>query len=126
VSAGGIFENAAYIDKNTGQIYFDTDAVDFEEEQPDNFEDGRIYIAIPHKNDLDLGRNLVYQYIEQYLSESSDTVRAFFRKKGAYSRFKDLLERKGRLEAWYVFEQQTVELALREWADRHDFQIIPD
>jgi hypothetical protein len=44
VSASGPFENAAYIDRNTGKLYLITHADEFEEEQPDNFDDASIYL----------------------------------------------------------------------------------
>lgn len=126
VSAGYLFENSAYIDKITGKIYFETDSVEFEEEQPDSFEDESIYLAIPHKNDLDLGRTIVFEYIDEFLPESANTVREFFRKKGAYSKFKELLERRKHLELWYKFEEEAIEIALREWAKNHNIHIYVD
>jgi hypothetical protein len=55
----------------------------------------------------------------------SDEVRDFFRKRGAYSRFKDLLDRCGMLERWYQYEAEAVEEALREWAEDNDIQVEP-
>jgi hypothetical protein len=50
-------------------------------------------------------------------------VATFFRKRGAYGRFKDLLERKGLLEAWYEYEAQAVEQALRTWSAENGLQL---
>lgn len=126
VSAAGPFENAAYIDRNTGKLYLITDADEFEEEQPDNFDDASLYLAIPHKHDLDLGRNTVFQFIDECLPGSADVVRAIFQKKGAYAKFKGFLERKNQLEAWWAFEAKATETALREWADEHDLTLESD
>ena len=43
-------------------------------------------------------------------------MRGLFRQRGAYARFKDLIERKDLLEAWYRYEAKATERALREWA----------
>jgi hypothetical protein len=42
--------------------------------------------------------------------------RFIFSKRGAYGRFKDLLDYRGQLDAWYEHERRAAERALREWA----------
>ena len=49
----------------------------------------------------------------------------FFHQRGAYGRFKDLLERKGMLEAWYECEAQAAEQALRAWSAENGLQLKP-
>ena len=97
--------------------------MELEDELPEDIEDGSIYIAVPHKNDLNLGKNLVLNFTDERLPDSYATVDTFFRKRGAYGRFKDLLERKGLLEAWYEYEAQTVEQALRAWSAENGLQL---
>ena len=43
----------------------------------------------------------------------------------AYSRFKQLLESGGVLEAWYLFEANAVEAALRQWCEDNSIQLSP-
>ena len=50
-----------------------------------------------HKNDLGLGQDLVMSFIEQELPDEFNTVASYFRKNGAYRRFKDLLEERDQL-----------------------------
>ncbi|MFZ2633433.1 MAG: hypothetical protein WA081_20105 [Desulfosalsimonadaceae bacterium] len=128
VSAAGQFQNSAFVNKVTGKIHIDSDDVDEDEDDalPDDYEDAVIYVAVPHKNDLDMGRYLAIRYIDENLPESADDVRRFFRKRGAYSRFKDLLQRKGVLDAWYQYEARAVEAALREWAKDNDLDVESD
>jgi len=52
-------------------------------------------IAVPHKNDLDLGRSLALRFVDQQLPDRSAAVRAIFQQRGAYARFKDLLTAEG-------------------------------
>ena len=48
------------------------------------------------KNDLDLGSRLALRFADQHLPEkAADKVYDIFRRKGAYARFKDLLESLG-------------------------------
>jgi hypothetical protein len=49
------------------------------------------------------------------MPDEYDIVRDSFRKKGGYSRLKELLHAKGRLEQWYEFELQATKQALRHW-----------
>lgn len=67
VSGAGPFENSAYVSRVSGKIYWDSDSFEREEELPDDIEDGTLYIAVPHKNDLELGRSLVFEFVERYL-----------------------------------------------------------
>ena len=125
VSGSGPFENSAYLERTTGKIYFDSEDVEMEEQLPEDYDDGRKYIAIPHKNDLDLGRNLAIKFIEDFRPDRFDQVANFFLKRGAYSRFKDLLERQDMLEHWYKYEAEAVEAAMRTWASENRLQIEP-
>src|SRR6266536_5589275 len=54
----------------------------------------------------------------QFLPDDFDEVRQIFSSRGAYARFKDLLDRRGALDHWYDFEAKAEERALRTWCDR--------
>jgi len=73
--------------------------------------------------DLDLGEELVFEFISQYLPEESDRVGKIFSKSGAYSRFKDLLSKKGLLDKWYDFEDEQNKNALKQWCLENDIKI---
>jgi hypothetical protein len=123
-SAGMPREHRAYICANTGKIYFSSDATDGENELPDDLETSDAYISVPRKNDLDLGRDLVFSFVRQELPEKWDAVRAMFRKRGAYGRFKDLLHSQGVLEKWYEFEASATGEALRAWCEDVGIQLV--
>jgi hypothetical protein len=115
VSSSPPFEHAAYLNKETGEFYYTSEMGGDFDELPDDLEESDTYVSIPHKNDLDLGRELVFAFVSAKLPDEYGSVRRFFSGKGAYVRYKDLLEAKGQLDAWYEFEKQAVEKALREW-----------
>jgi len=119
-------ESNAYISVDTGRIHWQSDWVDPDEEErlPKDFEESDRYIAVPHKNDLDLGRRLVLAFVSQELPDDYDTVAGFFRRKGAYGRFKDLLHARGALERWYEFEGRATEEALRAWCEENGIQLV--
>jgi hypothetical protein len=71
---------------------------------------------VPHRHDLDLGRPLVRRFCTEQLPPAlAGQVEGLFRRAGAYSRFKELLDRNGRLDAWYAYETEATERALRDW-----------
>lgn len=123
VSFGALFENSAFICVDTGVIYCTSDTLELDEEVPEDLETSERYIAIPHKNELNLGRDLALSFVDQALPNDYNTVAGFFRRKGAYSRFKQLLESRGVLNAWYLFETHAVEVALRQRCDENNVQL---
>ena len=123
VSGTADSQNAAYICRRTGTTYFTSSSMDLDDRIPDDIDDGCFYIAVPHKTDLNLGRNLAIKFAAQHLPDAYDDVCPFFRKSGAYGRFKELLERNGSLDAWYEYEAREVEQALREWGRENEINL---
>ena len=115
--------NSAVLCKETGEIFYSSD-YDDEDEIPEEVYDREDCIEIPHKNDLDLGKNLVYEFTEQFLPGDSGRVRQIFRSRGAYARYKDLLEDRGFLKKWYDFENTRQTETLREWCKDNDIMLI--
>jgi hypothetical protein len=125
VSAEVFFENEAYVNRITGKIFWSSSSTDAEEELPEDIEDESVYLAVPNKRDLDLGRELALRFVEEHLPESYEFACGLFRSRGAYSRFKTLLDRKNQLQNWYEFEKTAVEEALREWSEENGLQLKP-
>ncbi len=125
VSSAGYGENSAILDKATGKIYYQSAFGDFEELEglEENEYDPDIHIEIPHKNDLDLGKELVFKFVEKTMPDSYDRVYNIFGKRGAYSRYKDLLDSKGLLQKWYDFEKQKEQVALIQWCQENEINI---
>jgi hypothetical protein len=125
VSYAAPMEHNAYVSLDTGKIWWTSDSSDaFDEEIPDDLETSDRYLAIPHKNELDLGRPLALRFAAQALPARYEQVEGFFRRQGAYARFKDLLEREGVLERWYAFEAEAVESALRQWCAENGLEPV--
>ena len=122
VNFGSMDEHQAFLDKETGKVYYHSEFGDDEEELPEDI-NGAKYIVIPHKNDLDLGKKLVLDFAHEYLPDEVAMIHAMFNRKGAYSRYKDLLEHRGMLEKWYEYELEKQEKALREWCQSSSIEI---
>jgi hypothetical protein len=125
-SFGSPGEGQAFIDLDTGALHCIADGIDLEEEVPADLESSDRYLALPHKTDLDLGRRLALSFAEQRLPQDFDRVLGYFHKRGAYSRFKELLDDRGVLKEWYAFEKDATERALRQWCDENEVRIIPE
>jgi hypothetical protein len=124
---GGAGEFGAYVCKQTGEIYYQTEDLDNEEsedELPEDIEDATKYIPLPDKRDLDLGKPLVLDFAREFLPDDFDDVRYFFSKRGAYPKFRALLARRGAIDRWHAFEAKATERALRDWCALHSIDIV--
>lgn len=115
VSSGAPLECAAYVSIATGQTFWHTEIGDNPDPLPDDIDEPGKYLPIPHKNELGLGKPLVLKFVSRSFPEDLSEVADIFRRSGAYSRFKRLLERRGKLDAWYAFESESQRDALRNW-----------
>ena len=125
VSSAAPMEHEAFISIDTGRIYWVSSLGPVEEELPDDLEESDRYIAIPHRNDLDLGRNLALRFTEAELPNAYEGVRDCFGHRGAYACFKALLAAHGRLDRWYAFEAEHTEQALKDWCEENQIEVIP-
>ena len=124
VSFSAPMEHQAYVSIDTGAIYWISELNPLEEEIPEDLETSDRYLAIPHKNDLDLGSDLVLRFASAELPDRYNTVEQFFRYRGAYARFKELLASAGCLDKWYAFEAESTEQALRNWCAENNINVI--
>ncbi|QDO99918.1 hypothetical protein [Thalassotalea sp. PS06] len=123
VNFGSPHSNEGYINKSTGKTYFYSEFGDNEEELPDDI-DEETYLFIPHKSELNQGNDLAFDFTLEHLPSHYENVRSIFRQKGAYARFKSLLESSGKIELWYKFEADQTEKALRQWCEVQDVKFI--
>ena len=125
VSAGQSFDHSAYISLDTGRIYSSSTEAGLEEEDlPQDIDDSDRYLAIPSQRELGLGRRLALAFAAEELPDDYDVVARFFRRRGAYGRFKDLLDTRGKLERWYAFESRATDEALAAWCTEHGIEPV--
>jgi hypothetical protein len=123
VSGGSPVENEAYLSKETGAVYWHSAYADVVDELPIDIDDQEKYLSIPHKNDLGLGKALALRFTEEFLADDFPTVRNIFSRRGAYARFKDLLEARGMLKRWYEYEAAAQTQALLSWCADNGVEI---
>ena len=124
VSFAAPMEHHAYLSLDTGTIYWISELNPLEEETPEDLETSDRYLAIPHKNDLDLGSDLALRFAAAELPARYNTVAQVFGRRGAYARFKELLASEGCLDKWYAFEAESTEQALRNWCADNKISVI--
>lgn len=120
-SASNSHETEAYISRSTGESYYCGD--ESQDEIPDDIEDDDQYARVPNPRDLDLGQPLIHRFIGEQAAHLEQDVYDIFRRKGAYSRFKNLLAAKGLLDRWHQYENQATREALIEWAEENGFKV---
>lgn len=122
-SAGMALDHGAYVCLATGTIHYRTDPDESEVSVPDDIDDPDKYLQVPDSIAFNLGRRVAIDFAEEALADDLDAVYDMFRRRGAYSRFKDLLDRRGKLQAWYDFEERQKKDALREWALENGLEV---
>ena len=122
VSLGEPSEHEAVLCRDSGQLFWHSEDSDMDE-LPDDVDNEEKYVRIPHKKELDLGQPLVFDFVNAFLPDEFDEVQRIFHRRGAYTRFKDLLQRRKAIDQWYEFEAKATEKALREWCELNDIEI---
>ncbi|MFP4894346.1 hypothetical protein [Paraburkholderia sp. EG304] len=118
-------EHNAYVSLDTGVIWWTSDSSDaFDEELPDNLETSDTYLAIPHKNEFDLGGHHALRFVAQELPARYEQVEGFFRRQGACARFKGLLEREAVPERWYSLAADADESVLMQWCAEKGLELV--
>src|SRR5438477_3398053 len=97
VSSGGMGENEAYLDRQSGKIYWHSEFGDNDDKLPHDIDDEK-YIPIPDKKELDLGNALILDFTREFLPDHYDEVRQIFNRRGAYRRLQNFLVRWDALE----------------------------
>jgi len=126
VSAGAPTENMAYVALDSGHIYWVSEYAPDEEAPPEDVETSDRYVALSHKNELGLGRDLVLSFARDKWPQRYDEIASIFRSKGAYARFKRLLESADRLDQWHEFEARATREALEQWCRNHGLTIADE
>ena len=115
--------NSAMLHKDTGKIFYHSEMGDIDEIIEDDDPIWEQFIYVPHKNDLDLGKELVFEFVNKHLPQKYDIVWNIFRSGGAYGRYKTLLDQNGLLQTWYDYENNRTEHEIRKWCQRNKIEL---
>lgn len=115
LGGGNMYGNAAWVCRETGAVLCHSDDTDEFEPLPDDIDDEARYVPIPDQHELELGKPLALEFARTQLPACYEQVCEIFSHRGAYARFKDLLERHQSLDAWHQWEAEQTRQALRAW-----------
>ncbi len=116
------YENKAFLHKTSGEIYWQSEEGFGLEDLPEDI-DGENYLEIPGNHELDLGKHLVMEFVYEFLPDAASEVQAIFRKKGAYARYKSLLDNHDLLDQWHQYQADAQERAIREWCEENGVEV---
>jgi len=119
---GAEYEHRAFIDRQTGRIYFASEDGMAEDDRPEHWEDPEQFLELPRAQDLELGVYMVLDFVAQQLPQDYGTVSNFFQQQESYRRFKQLMEKRGCLDKWYRYEADITANALRSWCRRNGLE----
>lgn len=125
-SFDGSYDKQAILDRETGTIHYQSEYDDLDEEWSEEDFDPDRHVVLPDKRELDLGSRLVHRFVREKAPELSDDVYRIFSRKGAYSRFKDLLSRHNLVDAWHDYEEASTKAALREWCAENRIELAEE
>ena len=77
-SPGFGYDNSAWLDKESGMIYYDSDAS--EDELPDDLYENEKYLQISDKREFGLGKQLAIEFTRYFLPDDLDQVYSIFLK----------------------------------------------
>jgi hypothetical protein len=113
--------HTAILNTTTGVLCYRSEISDFDEF--DDVLDWEHCVNIPHKNELGLGQEIVFEFVENNLPNAYERVCQIFKKRGAYGKFKSLLSSRGLLQRWFDFENQQTKEVLRKWCQKNGIAI---
>ena len=122
VSSAEYGMNHAILCLDDGRIYFRSDDGDLDDLDEDEFDCNR-FLAIPHKNDIDLGARLVLEFVDLQIPDDLEMIDRMFRSRGAYRRFRDFLSCRGLLQSWHDFEKRRTQETLLKWCRDHEIEL---
>lgn len=124
VDAGNGFDTSAWVCRETGAVLWHSNETDDFGPLPEDIDDADRYVAVPGKRDFDLDKPLALDFARTQLLDCYEQVVAMFAHRGAYARFKDLLERHHRLDAWHRWEAEQTREALRAWCADNGLTLV--
>lgn len=114
----------AWICRSTGAVLIRSDEIgEPAVVLPDNVDDDAYFTPIPCARRLDLGRQLVFGFVQSEMPDEYDAVHQLFRHPGAYGRYSRLLDRLGLRDRWHRYRDEQTRAALRAWCEDHGFSL---
>ena len=123
-SIDGSSGNEAFIELQTGKIYVRSAQAGMQDDGfPEDIDDPDQYLPVPSTRDLGLGSRVALAFAAEEMPGDYDIVSDIFRQRGAFRRFKILLDQRDKLERWYEYQEQAKEEALADWCEANGIEM---
>ncbi len=122
IDAHGGYDCEVWISRSTGEVFYGSDATGIHEVPEDLLESDE-YVRMPDRFELDLGKNLVWEFVEREIPGLRPRVREIFSRRGAYGRYKDFLQQLGLLDRWFRFENEKIRETLLRWCEEQGIPV---
>lgn len=116
-------------DKASGEIHLIYDGMvdgEINQELEEYICESDDFITLPEKyeiNDYEIMREFIYTLPNGKLQ---DNLLNAISGRGAFRRFREVLDDYGKTEKWYAYKEAAYEQIARDWAERNDIEIIED
>jgi len=122
LNSGDPYDHTVYLSRSTGQTYYRSDLADIDE-LPEDVDENDDYVELPNTYDLDLGKQLVWDFVDRQIPGLKYKVKKIFSRRGAYSRYKSFLAEHDLLDAWHRFEEERTKRVLLEWCESEGISV---
>ncbi|MEC9486929.1 MAG: hypothetical protein UMU76_05460 [Prosthecochloris sp.] len=116
-------ENFAWVCRDTGEIVYFSEKLGLDERRGQDIHSGNCF-PVPHREALELGRELAFDFIDEVLPGDYAEVRDIFADpEASRSRFRDMLAARGRLDDWKDYEADRISDVLRQWCEARGIEL---
>jgi hypothetical protein len=117
-------EAEAWVSLDTGAVHVRSELVDEEMAPlPDDIDTSERYVSVPTMHHLDLGMQLVFDFVDAAMPDDDATVRQMFKRSGAYRRFSELVEERDMTDRWHDFREAQTRAVLASWCEDHGLEL---
>ncbi|HED31306.1 MAG TPA: hypothetical protein ENN50_06445 [Prosthecochloris aestuarii] len=115
VSSGEEGDNHAWICRDSGEIVYFSEVLGLDERRGQDIHSPNC-VAVPHRNDLELGRELVFDFIDEELPDKYASIRDIYADpEDPEGRFRELLQARGVLDRWNDYKAGRIRSSLMTW-----------
>lgn len=107
-------QRVALVHRPSGKVYLTSLKAGYDE-RPEGADTDPDYVNVPHRRELDPGKPLVMEFIQEHCPRELTRVEAMFARPGAFRNVKEFLRRQYLFEHWLIFEEQRIKDLLRNW-----------
>ena len=113
-------EDEAWVSLDTGAVHIrSAEMGELPGPLPVDIDTSERYVPLPTMHTLDLGMQLVFDFVDAAMPDDEERVRQMFKRAGAYRHFSELVEERDLTDRWHDFREAQTHAALAGWCAEH-------